>query len=104
MVKNAEIVGVKVSHGGKQGKLYKIMEENEKLTSFFKSYIGNEGFDNDFKSHIAISKLVLLSPYGKTVMADTTYTKPGKNMIVVNTFREEHNNFIIEFHYLIEIK
>jgi len=82
---------------------YKIMEENEKLTSFFKSYIGNEGFDNDFKTHIAISKLVLLSPYGKTVMADTTYSKPKKNMIVVNTFREEHNNFIIEFHYLIDL-
>ncbi|RXF57054.1 hypothetical protein EG867_16265, partial [Enterococcus faecalis] len=82
---------------------YKIMEENEKLTSFFKSYIGSEGFDNNFRTHIAISKLVLLSPYAKTVMADTTYSKPGKNMIVVNTFREEHNNFIIEFHYLIDL-
>jgi len=82
---------------------YKIMEENEKLTSFFKSYIGNEGFDNNFKTHIAISKLALLSPTGITVMADTAYSKPGRNMIVVNTFREEHNNFIIEFHYLIDL-
>ncbi len=82
---------------------YKILEENEKLTSFFRSYIGNEGYDNNFKTHVAISKLALLSPSGITLMADTVYSPPRKNMIVVNTFREEHNNFIIEFHYLIDL-
>lgn len=82
---------------------YKIMEENEQLTSFFKSYIGNAHYDNDFETIIAISKLVLLAPSGKMVLADTAYSKPGKKLIVVNTFREEHNNFIIEFHYLIDL-
>lgn len=82
---------------------YKIMEENEQLTSFFKSYFGNAGYDNDFNSIIAISKLVLLPPSGKMVLTDTLYSKPGKKMVVVNTFREEHNNFIIEFHYLLDL-
>jgi signal transduction histidine kinase len=82
---------------------YKVIEENEQLTSFFRSYIGSAGYDNDFKPVIAISKLELLAPSRNMVIADTVYSKPGKKMVPVNTFREEHNNFIIEFHYLIDL-
>lgn len=80
-----------------------VLKENEMLTSFLKSYFGNAGFDNDIKSIIAISELELLTPGGNWVVEDTVYPKPPKNLIVINTFREEHNNFIIEFHYLIDL-
>jgi len=80
-----------------------ILRKNEMLTSFFQSYIGNAGFDNNFKSILAIARLELLTPDGIFVLRDTSYTQPAKNLIVVNTFTEEHNNFYIEFHYLIDL-
>jgi signal transduction histidine kinase len=80
-----------------------IMYKNEMLTDFFRSYIGNAGYDADFKSLIAINSLELLTPEGSLVLTDTAYTAPPKNCVVVNTFREEHNNFIIGYHYLIDL-
>jgi signal transduction histidine kinase len=83
--------------------IYSTLMENEKLTDFFRSYFGNAGYDNHFKSLIAISQLQLLTPAGDMMIVDTVYAPPGKNLIVVNTFREEHNNFIIEFHYILDL-
>jgi hypothetical protein len=82
---------------------YSILRDNEMLTSFLNSYIKNAHFDNDFKTIISIASFQLITPEGKMVLADTVYPLPKKGLIVVNTFREEHNNFIIEFHYLIDL-
>jgi signal transduction histidine kinase len=80
-----------------------ILYNNEMLTEFLRSYIGSAGYDNDFKSLIAISNIEFLTPEGSLVLADTVYGAPPENCAVVNTFREEHNNFIIEYHYLIDL-
>jgi signal transduction histidine kinase len=80
-----------------------ILSKNEMLTPFFKSYIKKYGYDNNVASSLAISKLELLTPEGNLTLFDTNYAKPAKNLIVVNTFTEEHNNFYIEFHYLIDL-
>lgn len=82
---------------------YSIMEENEMLTSFLKYYIGNLGYENNFRPVIAIAKLELLTPPVNMVLVDTVYSQPGKNMVIVNTFREERNHFILEFHYLLDL-
>lgn len=80
-----------------------IMHNNELLTEFFRSYIGKAGYNKDFESLIAISDLELLTPGGNLVLADTVYGAPPKDCVVVNTFREEHNNFLIEYHYLLDL-
>ncbi len=80
-----------------------ILSKNEMLTPFFKSYISKYGYDNKVASILTISKLKLLTPEGNLTLIDTLYAKPAKNLIVVNTFTEEHNNFYIEFHYLIDL-
>jgi signal transduction histidine kinase len=80
-----------------------ILSKNEMLTPFFKSYIKKYGYDNNVASILTISKLELLTPEGNLTLYDTNYAKPAKNLIVVNTFTEEHNNFYIEFHYLIDL-
>lgn len=82
---------------------YSVLKENEMLTSFFRSFIGNAGYDNDFNTYIAISRLELLTPDGNMVLADTAFPDRDKNLILINTFREEHNHFIIVFHYLIDL-
>ena len=80
-----------------------IMYKNENLSSFFKKYIGGAHYDNDFKTVISIAKLNLLTPGGSLIMIDTVYKQPKGNLLVVNTFSEEHNNFSIEYHYLIDL-
>ena len=82
---------------------YSVLKENEMLTSFLRSYMENAGYDNDIKSIIAISRFELITPGGNMVLEDTVYSKPPKDLIVINNFREEHNNFVIEFHYLIDL-
>ncbi len=83
--------------------IYSIMYKNEMLTTFLKSYIGQTGFDNDFKPLLAIARLELLSGDRNYVLADTVYKTKRKSMVVVNTFKEEHNNFVIQYHYLIDL-
>ncbi len=83
--------------------IYSIIYKNEMLTTFLKSYIGQTGYDNDFKADLAIARFELLSGGKRIALADTVYKNPGKNLVVVNTFKEEHNNFLIEYHYLIDL-
>ncbi len=82
---------------------YSILYKSEKLTSFLKSYIGDRGFDNDFKPVLAIKRLELISGHQSFVLADTVYKTKKKNLVIVNTFKEEHDNFFIEYHYLIDL-
>lgn len=80
-----------------------VLYKNEMLTQFLTSFVDKAGFDNDFKSAIAISKLDLFTPEGILQVADTVWSAPPKNLVFVNTFREEHNHFLIEYHYLIDL-
>lgn len=82
---------------------YSILYKNEMLTSFLKSYIGKTGLDNDFKPVLAIAKFELISGHQRFVLADTVFKTKKKNLVIVNTFKEEHNNFFIEYHYLIDL-
>ncbi len=82
---------------------YSILYKSEKLTSFLKSYIGDRGFDNDFKPVLAIKRLELISGHQSFVLADTVFKTKKKDLVIVNTFKEEHNNFFIEYHYLIDL-
>ncbi|MBE0677203.1 MAG: HAMP domain-containing histidine kinase [Bacteroidales bacterium] len=83
--------------------IYSILYKNEMLTSFLKSYIGQTGFDNDFMPEVAIARLELLSGDKSFVLADTVFKAKKKNLVIVNTFKEEHNYFFIEYHYLIDL-
>ncbi|MRR18698.1 HAMP domain-containing histidine kinase [bacterium] len=83
--------------------IYAIMYKNEMLTTFLKSYIGQTGFDNDFLPVLAIARLELFSDGRSYVLADTVYKTKRENLVIVNTFKEEHNNFMIEYHYLIDL-
>lgn len=82
---------------------YSILYKNEKLTSFLKSFIGERGFDNDFLPVLAIARFELISGHQRFVLADTIFKTKKKNLVIVNTFKEEHNNFFIEYHYLIDL-
>ncbi|MDF1559084.1 MAG: HAMP domain-containing sensor histidine kinase [Bacteroidales bacterium] len=80
-----------------------ILYKNEMLTKFLISFIDNAGFDKDFKSIITISKFEIFTPDGTLPIVDTVYSAPPKNLLFINTFREKHNNFLIEYHYLIDL-
>jgi signal transduction histidine kinase len=79
-----------------------VLLKNEKLTSFLKSYIGDAGYDNDFNTGVVITQYKLLTPAGPLSISDTTLLPPPrKSIIPVNTFNEEHNNFVIEYLFYI---
>jgi len=82
---------------------YSILYKNEMLTYFLKNYVGQTGLDNDFKPVLAIKRLELISGQQRFVLADTVFKTKKKNLVIVNTFKEEHNNFLIEYHYLIDL-
>ena len=52
---------------------------------------------------LAIARLDLISGHQRFVLADTVFKTKRKNLVIVNTFKEEHNNFLIEYHYLIDL-
>lgn len=83
--------------------IYSILYKNEMLTPFLKSFIGQTGFDNDFIPVLAIARLELLTGDKSLVLVDTVFKTKKKNLVIVNTFKEEHNNFFIEYHYLIDL-
>jgi len=80
-----------------------VLYKNEMLTPFLAAFIDNAGFDKDFQSVITISKFEIFTPEGTLPIVDTVYAAPPKNLLFINTFREEHNNFLIEYHYLIDL-
>lgn len=81
-----------------------VLEKNERLSQFLKSYIREQGYDNQFKTGVVITRYILLTPAGPLVLCDTTLlSPPRKTIITVNSFKEEHNNFSIEYLYYIDI-
>ena len=84
---------------------YSIIQENEVLSSFTKEYIKKTGYSTNYKSFIWISYLSLLSDEGQFIIADTVPADDeiAKTVIVVDSYREEHNNFVIEYVSLIDM-
>jgi signal transduction histidine kinase len=84
---------------------YIILEENEVLSSFIKGYIKKMGYSTNYKSFIWISYLSLLTDRGQFIIADTVPddNKIEKTIIPVNSYKEEHNNFVIEYTSLIDM-
>ena len=84
---------------------YSIIQENEVLSSFTKEYIKKTGYSTNYKSFIWISYLSLLSDGGQFIIADTVPADDeiAKTVIVVDSYREEHNNFVIEYVSLIDM-
>lgn len=83
---------------------YSILRKNEMLSSFIGSYFKKAGYDPDYKTDYFIYSYKLIDNSGDFVISNTMPdSPPPKGMIVVNSFREEHNNFIIEFAYLLDV-
>jgi signal transduction histidine kinase len=84
---------------------YSILQKNEVLSSFTKEYIKKKGYSTDYKPFIWISYFSLLTDGGQFVIADTVPNDDDieKTVIVVDSYREEHNNFVIEYVSLIDM-
>ena len=83
--------------------VYKIMEKNEHLSGFIRDYIEKYGYDSMFETFTYINPLTLITGDGDFVIYDTIPPPPRKTMIVVNSFKEEHNNFVIGYSLLIDL-
>jgi signal transduction histidine kinase len=84
---------------------YSILNKNEVLSSFTKEYIKKKGYSTDYKPFIWIAYFSLLTDGGQFVIADTVPDDDeiAKTVIVVGSYREEHNNFVIEYVSLIDM-
>jgi signal transduction histidine kinase len=84
---------------------YSIIEKNEVLSSFTKEYIKKNGYSTTYKPFIWISYMSLFTDGGQFIIADTVPDDDeiAKTVIVVDSYREEHNNFVIEYASLIDM-
>lgn len=84
---------------------YSILQKNEVLSSFTKEYIKKNGYSTSYKSFIWISYFSLLTNGGQFIIADTVPDDDeiAKTIIVVDSYKEEHNNFIIAYVSLIDM-
>jgi signal transduction histidine kinase len=82
---------------------YKIIEKNEQLSGFIKVYTKKNGYDNKFETFTYINPLTLITGSGDFVIFDTVPPPPTKTMFVVNSFKEEHNNFVIGYTLVIDL-
>lgn len=85
------------------GHIYSIISKNEHLSEVLRSYIIDAGYDNDFDAVIFISRLRIFSDAGEMTLIDEKPPAAKERLILVNTFREERNNFDIEFSFLIDL-
>jgi signal transduction histidine kinase len=83
--------------------VYKIIEKNEHLSGFIRDYIEKYGYDSKFETFTFINPFTLITDDGDFVIYDTIPPPPRKTMIVVNSFKEEHNNFVIGYTLLIDL-
>jgi signal transduction histidine kinase len=84
---------------------YSILQKNEVLSSFTRGFIEKMGYSTSYKSFIWISYLSLITDKGQFIIADTVPDDDEieKTIIPVNSYKEEHNNFIIEYVSLIDM-
>jgi two-component system phosphate regulon sensor histidine kinase PhoR len=84
---------------------YSILQKNEVLSSFTKEYIKKKGYSTAYKPFIWISNFSLLTDRGQFIIADTVPDDDeiAKTVIVVDSYKEEHNNFVIAYVSLIDM-
>ncbi len=84
---------------------YSILQKNEVLSQFTKEYIKKNGYSTDYKPFIWISYLSLLTDRGPFIITDTVPDDDEitKTVIVVESYKEEHNNFVIAYVSLIDM-
>lgn len=85
--------------------VYSILQENEALSSFIKEYIKKKGYSTDYKPFIWISYFSLLTDGGQFIISDTVPDEDEipKTVIIVDSYKEEHNNFVIAYTTLIDL-
>jgi len=85
--------------------VYSILQKNEVLSSFTKEYIKKKGYSTAYQPFIWISYLSLLTDGGQFIITDTVPDddKIAKTVIVVGSYKEEHNNFVIAYVSLIDM-
>jgi signal transduction histidine kinase len=82
---------------------YNIIKKNERLSEFVRSFVKKSGYDDKFEAFTYIGYLSLITKTGSFIIFDTVPPPPSKTMIVVNSYKEEHNNFMIEYTLLIDL-
>jgi signal transduction histidine kinase len=82
---------------------YSIIEKNEALSSFLKSFIKKSGFESDFKTEVFIRNFSLFTYKGPISIVNVIPPDVPGSMVLVNSFKEEHNNFVIEYSFLINL-
>jgi signal transduction histidine kinase len=85
--------------------IYSIINENEVLSSFTKGYIKKMGYSTTYKPSVWISYFSLLTDNGQFIIADTVPDNDdiAETIIIVDSYREEHNNFVIGYVSLIDL-
>ena len=79
-----------------------IIRKNESLTSFIRQYISESGYDTAFIAEIKIRRFVIFSSgidLSNPESADKT-----DNLVFINSFREERNNFSIDYDLFLNLK
>lgn len=80
-----------------------IIAKNEFLTSFIKYRIAKEGYDTVFYTETKVNRYEII-PSGKLlkIQRDKDISS-SSSTILVNSFREERNNFAIQYDYYIDL-
>jgi len=79
-----------------------IIAKNETFTNYLKLYIGHLGYDTTFKTQVIIRRYEIFHS-GINQETAEPYVEPG-TVVFVNNFREERDNFVVEYDYLIKLE
>jgi signal transduction histidine kinase len=80
-----------------------LINKNEFLSSFIKSYIYKSGYDTTFTTSVEIRRFELLTPKGRLEIINKKGPYTSSHMALVNSFKGERNNYFIEFDYYIDL-
>jgi len=81
-----------------------IIKKNELLTSIIKDYIAGTGNDTTFNTVSVIHRYDILNS-GSPLETSTVFPRRKESsMLLINSFMEESNTFIIEFDFYIDLK
>lgn len=85
--------------------IYSILEKNEVLSSFTREFIKKNGYSTDYTPFTWISYLSLLIDGGQFIISDTVpdESEIPKTVIIIDSYKEEHNNFVIAYTTLIDL-
>jgi signal transduction histidine kinase len=80
-----------------------IINKNEFLSTFTKYFIAKEGYDTVFNTVTKVNIYEII-PSGKLLKIKRDFEhKKSSSTILVNSFREERNNFIIQYDYYLDL-